>query len=173
MREGTTHSETALELTAPTKLQEHHDTADFESGEPAIDDYIRHQALAAQRDRAAVVYVVCFKGTNKVAGYYTLSTGSVNRTSLPNAKMRRNAPDPVPGTLLGRIGVTREIQGQEVGTDLLSDALERTIRAAEHVGSRVLIVNLLHDGLASWYGKHGFRLCPELPKTMVMTLPKL
>lgn len=172
MREETTKSKKALELTAPVKLQEHHDASEFDSGEAAIDDYIKYQALDAQRDRSAVVYVTCFQGTDKIAGYFTLSTGSVNRHSLPNAKMRRNAPDPIPATLLGRMGVTKELQGQGVGADLLSEALERAVRAAEQVASRVLIVHLLRDELAGWYEKHGFRRCPELDRTMVMTLPK-
>lgn len=172
MREETTKSGKALELTKPTKLQEHHDASEFASGEPSIDKFIKEDALAAQRDRTAVCYVTCFRGTDKVAGYYTLSTGSVNRKAMPSAKMRRNTPDPVPGTLLGRMGITKEAQGQGYGGDLLADALERTIRAAELVASRVLIVNLLHEELADWYGKYGFRLCPEIPMTMVMTLPK-
>ena len=172
MREEFTKSKKALELTAPVKLQEHHDASEFNSGERAIDDYIKYEALDAQRNRDAVVYVTCFEGTDKIAGFFTLSTGSVNRRALPNAKMRRNTPDPVPATLLGRMGVTKELQRQGVGTDLLSEALEGAIRAADQVASRVLIVHLLRDELADWYGKHGFILCPELERTMVMTLPK-
>jgi hypothetical protein len=51
----------------------------------------------------------CFVTTRgrRVVGYYSLSTGSVQRFGLPK-RVSRNQPDPVPVILLGRLAVDFE-----------------------------------------------------------------
>lgn len=160
-----------LELTAPEKLNELHILDHFDSGEPSITDYLHKQARKAQAAKQAVVYVSCEKGTLNVVAYYTLSCGSVARSSVPKS-LQRNTPSVHPVTLLGRMGVTQVAQGQGFSIDLLQDAIERAILASETVGSSAIIVHPLNDRLASFYSKYaGFKPCPELsPITMILPL---
>jgi len=172
MREEAAGKAEALELSAPQILDTFHDLSQFDCGEASIDGYLRDRALKAQHSKHAVVYVTCFKGTQTVAGYYTLSNGSVARAHGVSARLRRNAPDDLPVIVLGRMGVTREAAGQGVATDLLQDAIERALVASEIVGCVAMIVHPLNERLEQFYAKYaGFRLCPALsPKTMMMSL---
>lgn len=160
-----------MALSAPVKLTEQHDVSEFESGEPSIDEYVRKRALAAQIQKHAVVYVACFHGTNKVAAFYTLSNGSVARADMVPKKLQRNSPDIHPVTILGRMGVTREAQGQGFALDMLQDALTRAIIASETVASAAVLVHPLTERLAAFYEKAGFQRSPDLsPLTMMVSL---
>ncbi len=161
-----------LELSPPEKLGKHHVTALFECGEPSVDDYLKNKALKAQEAKHAMVYVVCFKGTSEVAGYYTLSNSAVDRRHGATAKIRRNSPDPLPVTVLGRMGVTVSAGGKGLSLALLADAIERCIAAADVIGSAAIVVHPLNDSLTDYYAKHGgFIPCPDLsPMTMMLSL---
>ncbi|GAB0063336.1 MULTISPECIES: hypothetical protein [Pseudomonas syringae group] len=167
-----TEPQDPLALSAPEKLTEQHDLSEFESGEPTIDEYLKKRALIAQMQKQAVVYVVCFSGTRKVAGYYTLSSGSCVRTDVVPKKLQRNTPDIHPVTLLGRMGITRAAQGQGFAIDLLHDVMSRAIIASEAVASSAVVVHPLTERLAQFYAKHaGFEKCPDLsPMTMMVSL---
>ncbi|MDV9031447.1 hypothetical protein Q7C30_004925 [Pseudomonas sp. RAC1] len=172
MREEAAGKAQTLGLSAPCRLEEQHDVRQFDCGEASINQYLWDKALDAQRARHAVVYVTCFKGTRNVAGFYTLSNGSVARAHAATARIRRNAPNDLPVVVLGRLGVTRQVAGNGVATDLLQDALERTLVAAEMVGCVALIVHPLTERLEAFYAKTaGFIACPGLsPKTMMLSL---
>ena len=165
-------SQNEMALSEPEKLTEQHDVSEFECGEPSIDEYLKKRALVAQLQKQAIVYVACFHGTNKVAGYYTLSNGSSVRTDIVPKKLQRNTPDIHPVTILGRMGITLAAQGQGYAVDLLHDALLRAIIASETVASSAVVVHPLTERLAQFYAKHaGFQRNPDLsPMTMMVSL---
>lgn len=78
--------------------------------------------------------------------------------SAPHHQVRwRNAPDPIPAVLLGRLAVDRAFQGARLGTSLLHDAVVNATTAAERIGLRALIVEALDDNAAAFYARHGFK----------------
>lgn len=158
-----------LGLSAPVKLTEAHDFSRFDCGEPSINDFAK-KALKQARARNSVVYVTCQEDTNDVKGFYTLSNGSVMRSETPK-NMQRFSMNEIPVTILGRLGVDKDYQGQGVGLDLLQDALERSIMAAEIIGSRAVLVHALDQRLADFYRKYaGFRESPISPLTLFLAL---
>ncbi|WP_296250036.1 GNAT family N-acetyltransferase [Pseudomonas sp. UBA4194] len=160
-----------LELSAPQKLNDNHDLSKFACGEPSIDEYLHKRARKAQAARHAVVYVVCVKGTLAVAGYYTLSNGSVIRANVVPRSLQRNSPDHHPVTVLGRMGISAEAQGMGYAADLLQDAVERCVGAAQAIGSSAIVVHPLNDKLADFYARYGFVACPSIsPVTMMLSL---
>ncbi|MDO7896831.1 hypothetical protein [Pseudomonas citrulli] len=161
-----------MELSAPVKLNDEHILDQFDSGVPSINDYLQRQARKAQLAKQAVVYVVCQKGTLVVMGYYTLSNGSIAREHVVPKSHQRNSPNVHPVTLLGRMGITLEAQGQGFAIDLLQDAIERAISASETIGSSAIIVHPLNERLSRFYTKYaGFAPCPELsPITLMLPL---
>lgn len=160
-----------LELSAPQKLASVHDLSAFDCGEESINSYLI-RALKAQAAKQAVVYVVCLKGTSTVKGFYTLSNGSVSRNAVVPKSRQRNSPDLHPVTVLGRMGLSQDVQGHGYATDLLQDAVERAIAASAIIGSTALIVHPLNERLAAFYARHaGFIACPSIsPLTMMLPL---
>lgn len=65
-------------------------------------------------------------------------------------------PDPVPVMVLGRLAVDQDHHGKGMGSDLLQDAILRTVRLAQEVGIRALVVHALHDEARAFYLHHGF-----------------
>ncbi|WP_236562823.1 hypothetical protein [Pseudomonas koreensis] len=161
-----------VELSKPEKLNKFHDFTEFDCGESSINDYLHKSARKAQEQKQAVVYVSCFAGTNRVAGYYTLSNGSVARQYVVPKTYQRNSPSAHPVTILGRMGVTASAQGYGYSVDLLQDAIRRSMIASESVGTSAVLVHPLNDNLADFYAKHaGFQRCPDLsPLTMMLSL---
>ncbi|MFZ3182826.1 MAG: hypothetical protein WA173_01615 [Pseudomonas sp.] len=161
-----------VELSKPEKLNKFHDFTQFDCGEPSINDYLHKTARKAQDNKLAVVYVTCFAGTNRVAGYYTLSNGSVVREYVVPRSHQRNSPNAHPVTILGRMGMSGAAQGYGFSIDLLQDAIRRCMIASESVGTSAVLVHPLDDKLADFYAKHaGFQRCPELsPLTMMLSL---
>lgn len=79
-------------------------------------------------------------------------------------------PDPLPVMIIGRLAVHSVLQGQGLGLDLLSDAVQRTRQAARIVGIRAILVHALSDDAARFYRKAGFRSSPLEPMTLMVTL---
>src|ERR1700733_10270175 len=108
-------------LSAPVPLSSEHDLSGFDCGEPALNDWLRHRALKNE-SRFSRTYVVC-EG-NRVVAYFCISAGAVERAAAPG-RVRRNAPDLIPVSIIGRLAVSREHWGKGLGADILSDALRR------------------------------------------------
>ena len=65
----------AQEISAPEHLRPEHDLAPFDSGLPALDDWLKRRALANEEAGGSRTYVVCAGG--RVVEYYALATGAV------------------------------------------------------------------------------------------------
>ncbi len=134
-------------LCAPAPLTAEHDFSHFDCGAPALNDWLRHRALKNE-SRFSRTYVVC--ADQRVVGYYCLSAGSVERAAAPG-KLRRNAPDAIPVSIIGRLAVSREHAGKGLGADLLSDALRRIAVAAQSLGIAAVLVHAKDDAAKRFY----------------------
>jgi GNAT superfamily N-acetyltransferase len=137
----------APSLSAPVPLDPTHDLAGFDCGEPALDEWLQQRALKNE-SRFSRAYVAC--AGNRVVGYYCLSAGAVERAAAPG-KLRRNAPDAVPVSIIGRLAVTREFQGRGLGADLLSDALRRIAVASQSIGIGAVLVQAKDETARAFY----------------------
>lgn len=158
-----------MTLQRPRPIESHDNTAGFDSGEPALDRYLTDRAFANHVSGVARCYVCVEDKTDRLVGYYTLSAVAVEHTHLPG-RARRNAPNPVPAVLLGRLAVDRQIQGSGLGRLLVRDAVLSTLAAAERIGVRVLIVHALHDAAATFYATLGFKPSPTDPLHLYLLL---
>lgn len=87
---------------------------------------------------------------DRVVAYYCVSAGSVDRASAPG-KVRRNAPDTIPISVIGRLAVDRTRAGQGLGADLLSDALRRIAVASQSIGIGAVLVHAKDDRAKRFY----------------------
>ena len=155
----------ACEIGPPERLSTRHDPPEFDSGEPALDDWLRRRAERNQASGASRTYVVCAGG--RVVGYYSLAAGAITHSDAPG-RIRRNMPDPVPVMLLGRLAVDKAFHGRSVGTGLLRDAVLRIAQAAEIAGIRAILVHAISEEAKRFYEKHGFVASPVDPMTVMI-----
>lgn len=134
-------------LSAPVPLSAEHDLSGFDCGEPALNDWLRHRALKNE-NRFSRTYVVC-EG-NRVIAYFCISAGAVERMAAPG-KVRRNAPDTIPVSIIGRLAVSRDHGGRGLGADLLADALRRIAIASQSIGIAAVLVHAKDDVAKRFY----------------------
>jgi GNAT superfamily N-acetyltransferase len=153
----------------PVPISEAHDCGKFDSGQAALNDWLRRRALRNEQSGGSRTYVVCRGSSNEVVAYYSLSAGAVAHAGAPG-RVRRNMPDPVPVMVIGRLAVDRAVQGQGVGRGILRDAILRTIQAAAIVGIRAILVHAISGDAARFYERCGFRASPIDPMTLMITV---
>ncbi|MFE3837563.1 GNAT family N-acetyltransferase [Pseudogemmobacter sonorensis] len=137
----------APRLSAPVPLTVEHDLSAFDCGEPVLNDWLRHRALKNE-SRFSRTYVVC--AGNRVVGYFCISAGSVDRAAAPG-KVRRNAPDTIPVSVIGRLAISLDHAGKGLGADLLSDALRRIALASQSIGIGAVLVQAKDDAAKRFY----------------------
>ena len=154
-------------ILAPARIDATHDIEQFACGEESLDRWLKGRALENDEEGASRTYVVCVD--KRVVGFYAISVGGIAH-AIATGKVRRNMPDPVPAMILGRLAVDHRYQGRHIGSDLLIDAISRTIRASEIAGVRAILVHAISDRARQFYEAHGFRSSPVNPLTLMVTL---
>lgn len=140
------HPETRL--SAPAPLSAEHDLSAFDCGDPVLNDWLRHRALKNE-SRFSRTYVVCDDG-KRVVGYFCISAGAIERAVAPG-KVRRNAPDTIPVSVIGRLAVNRSHAGKGLGADLLADALRRIAVASQSIGIGAVLVHAKDEAAKRFY----------------------
>ncbi|MCC2662646.1 MAG: hypothetical protein K0R41_3588 [Geminicoccaceae bacterium] len=147
-----------------------HDRATFTCGVEALDRYLRTQAAQDMRRKANAVFVmVPTESPSRIIGYFTLCALAIDHGDVPEA-VRTHLPryPLVSATLIGRLAIARERQGQGVGGMLLALALSKAHRNADVVGSSMVVVDATDEPAARFYRAHGFI---RLPESMRLILP--
>ncbi len=139
-------------LSAPVPLTSDHDLSGFDCGEPTLNDWLRDRALKNE-SRFSRTYVVCEK--TRVIAYFCISAGSIEREAAPR-KIRRNAPDIIPVSVIGRLAVSLDRAGKGLGADILSDALHRIAIASQSLGMAAVLVHAKDEA-----AKHFYMKCAE------------
>lgn len=125
-----------MTLSAPAPLTTDCDVADFDCGVSALNHWLKHRAIKNE-NRFSRTYVV--RDGSRVVAYFCISAGAIERMAAPG-KVRRNAPDTIPISMLGRLAVDRDYAGRGLGADILSDALRRIAAASQTIGIGAVLV---------------------------------
>ena len=147
-----------------------HDRAGFSCGVESLDRYLTMQAGQDVRRKANAVFVLFSEAEPKrVLGYYTLCAMAISQGEVPEA-VRKHIPryPLVSCTLIGRLAVAKDRQGQRLGSILLADALLRSFESASTVGSSAVFVDALDETAAGFYRAHGF---VRLPDSLRLVMP--
>jgi GNAT superfamily N-acetyltransferase len=151
-------------------LAAQHDRQGFHCGVEALDAYLKTQASQDMRRKANAVFVLTpLAAPSTVAGYFTLCAFALPPGTVPDAARKLIPRYPmVSATLIGRLAVRKELQGQGVGTILLARALAKAYENAAVVGSSMVVVDAIDENAARFYCSHGFI---PLPESMRLILP--
>lgn len=146
---------------------EHNRTA-FNCASGPLNRYLRDQVSQDEHRKVAFCYVA-LTDSNRVAGYYTLSSASILLNDLPHNIGKKLPRYPtVPAVMMGRLGVDQAFEGQGLGSALLADALIRI--ADSGIASYALLVEAKDDTAAAFYIHHGFMAFPDKPLTLFLPM---
>lgn len=159
-----------MSLTVPEPLAAHHDVTPFQSGEEALDTWLKRRALKNQISGASRTFVVG-EGA-RVLGYYALASGAVSVDAAPG-RFKQNMFDPIPVVILGRLAVDQSRHGQGLGPALVQDAARRVLHAAGTIGIRGVLVHALSEAAKTFYERVGFDPSPLDPMLLMVTLADL
>ena len=152
-------------------LGKQHDRKPFDCGENSLNQYLHRYASQDIRRRVNRVFAASpTDEPRQVIGYYSLSTGGLDATALPEAFRRRLPKYPVPVVLLGRLAVAESRQGMGLGSTLLADALQRTAQASQVMAVYTVVVDALNDQAAEFYRQFGFIPLPSQPLKLFMPM---
>jgi len=157
-------------------FEKSYDRSKFNCEEESLTDYIQKQVSQDIKKNLAACFVA-LNEDNLIVGYYTLTSESLGRDSIPEQyqkKVPRNYNAPV--TLLGRLARDISQKGSDIGELLLIDALHRSYKISkEGIGSMAVVVDPLSKFAVDFYAKYGFELLPDSGKMFIpmKTIEKL
>ena len=115
-------------------LRREDDRGAFSCGEPALDRFFQHYAGQNQFKLHLAATWVATRDQD-ILGFATVASGSLERRSVPDERLRRRLPDyPLPVLRLARLGVDRRAQGLGLGRALVRHVLRLALSQREQVG---------------------------------------
>jgi GNAT superfamily N-acetyltransferase len=159
---------TSAEVFVSEALTERHRLDQFDSGNEAMDTWLRNHARHAKAMRTAQSFV-WHQGDELVVAYVSLAAHLVVRAELPPG-IGRGSPDAIPAVVLARLALDRSLHGQGLGGELLLDALTRAVRASEIAAARLVVVDAIDEAAAAFYEHHGFTAVPGNRQRLVQKI---
>lgn len=149
-------------------LEKSHIRKDFDCGYELLNNYLKKQAGQDVKRKLSVCFVLADKNYN-VKGYYTLSNNSILRENFSEniAKKFPRSYNSIPTTLLGRLAIDRNYQGQGLGKILLIDALKKSVEIARKIGSFAVVTDPIDSAAEKFYHKYGFIKLPDSKKMFI------
>lgn len=131
-----------------------HDRDRFDSGESALDDWLRRYAGQNRRRDTAATWVIATPD-GRVVAYASLAMTAIDRSAAPRA-VAQQAPNPVPALLLGRLAVDKEFAGLGIGSALVAYVLATAIELNAKATCRAVVVAALDARARAWWERLGF-----------------
>ena len=154
----------------PEPLGPNHVLEGFDCGRAALNVWLARYASQAAAAGSARTYVVVDEQRKRVVGYHALTAAGLERDSA-TARIVKGMPQyPIPVVLLARLAVDLSVAGRGLGAWLLSDAMTRTLAAAETIGVRAMLVHTIDQGAAAFYRRHGLEASPTDPRHLMILI---
>lgn len=111
-----------------------------------------------------------WEDSQRLAGFFTLSAGSVSCLDLPTAQARKLTRYPVPVALLGRLAVDKSLLGKGLGSILLADACQKVVSASAMLAVAGIVVDAKDEQSASFYQHFGFIPFPGQSERLLLPM---
>lgn len=145
------------------------DVNSFRCGHAVLDEYIRRYAVQDVRRNVARVFIATPESNPRnLAGFFTLSAGSVNCSDLPESLAKKLPRYPVPVALIGRLAVASDFQGKGLGSILLADACRKVAHASATLAVAGIVVDAKDIAAAAFYRHFGFVALPGQPARLLL-----
>jgi GNAT superfamily N-acetyltransferase len=160
------------EGTSLERLRSRHPRKTFDCGEPSVNDWLTTRALQNQEKHLSVTKVL-LGHSGAIVGYYTLATGQVDFSELPEDITRKLPRRLLPVAVLAWLGVSRSYQGQGLGRVLLAQALRDCYDAGQTFAFVAVILDCLNDAAKSFYVQWDFEELPGHPNRLFLSAKRL
>jgi len=138
------------------ELNRSHNRAGFDCGVEELNIFLKHLARQNFKKGLSRTFVLTKKEIPKeILGFYTLSIFEINGQNLPE-KFARKYKGNIPAVKIARLAVARGVQNQGIGSNMIIDAVHRTIKISENAGIIGLFVDAKNQGVKKYYRKFGF-----------------
>jgi GNAT superfamily N-acetyltransferase len=137
------------------------DLNEFDCGNDELNLWLQRHALASHKADLARTYLALHD--TSVAGYVSLTTGSVRPDDAPKRFARGMPRYPIGTILIARLAVDHHYQRQRLGSRLLAEALHRALAASDAAAARLVVVDAIDDNAAAFYRRWGFIDTPDNP----------
>jgi len=161
-----------MELLRIEPIARQHVRDQFDCGEDSLNQYLAQFARQNDQSNIAKTFVAA-DAANAVLGYYSISSASIEFSSI-SAEMQKGLPMyPVPAARISRLAVDHSSRGSGSGAQLLIDALQRIYRVSNEMGIKLLVVDALNDSAKSFYEHYGFTQFPKQGLTLFLPIETL
>lgn len=155
----------------PRLLTKTDDRTNFDCGEPTLNTWLDRHAWRNERSDSSRTYVAMDTQASRIAGFYALATGNIERAYLPKPA-QRNRPDPVPILVLGQLAVDLRYRGIGLGASLYKSALNVALDVSNAVGFVGILTHPISTEAAGFYERRGFAFLPNDPSAAMILLVK-
>ena len=140
------------------------DLNEFDCGNEELNSWLQRHALASHKADLARTYLALDGET--VAGYVSLTTGSVRPEEAPKRLARGMPRYPIGTVLIARLAVDVSYQGRHLGSRLLAEGLRRAVAASDAAAARLVVVDAIDDDAVGFYRRWGFIDAPDNPRRL-------
>jgi predicted GNAT family N-acyltransferase len=147
-----------------------HRREEFDCGVEALNDFLRLRARKEMEAGTSACFVMVLADEPTViAGYYTLSAATIQRTALPESVTKKLPRyHEFPATLLGRLARDLRFKGQQIGERLMASMLHRSVKASEEVASWAIVTDPKDEKARAFYASFGFQPLTESRQFITM-----
>ena len=150
-------------------LTKGHKRADFTCGNERIDSYFHRTVWQDVKRNYATCFIARDIATNRLAGFYTLSSSNVPLQEVPEPLAKKLPRYPtVPSVLIGWLGRHSDYAGQGLGEALLFDAI-KTVASAS-IGAHAIFAAAIDDKAAAFYAALGFTPLTRRSRTLYLPI---
>jgi GNAT superfamily N-acetyltransferase len=150
-------------------LERGHNRDDFDCGKELLNNYLKNRAGQDVKRKLSACYVFADGKTKRIHGYYTLSNYGIPLSSFAE-NIRKRLPGTyttIPTTLLGRLAIDKNRQGEGLGKILLVDALKRSWDSSRIIASFAVVVDPIDEEARAFYLHYGFIELPDSGKMII------
>ncbi len=151
---------------ASGRLDEQHGLSQFDCGVTSLNQWLSGRAREAQARGTAATYVWTAVGASRVVAYYVIAPHQVRREQVSSAMAVGTTV--IPAYLLARLALDVAWHGQGLGAELLHDAMDRIVTAADAVSGRLIVVDAIDDTATAFYRHHDFQPVCDNPHRLVI-----
>lgn len=145
-----------------------HDRNNFSCGVDVLDNFIRSNASKHRELKISRTMVLpatepaASTGLHPIAAFYTTTQTTIERQTL-TTKLAKSLPNyPVPVFIIPCLAVDKTLQGQGLGSDALTVALQELYRASKSgISSIGVVIDPLDERADAIYRNFGFETLTE------------